>query len=196
MSTDCYQGKPERDGEENCAPENTPTVPSSPGIEGCHEKGNNPGNNEYHLPDRVDISENPRSFSAMERFLNALTDRLNSFVATLARYTPRVESMFKGLLLFTERAQRWVVETTIRVKEYLRTLGKVLGSLCLALLKLSLFYVPSLLLVMFFGFKHWMPLLLALFWALFVTAIGLTYGKADEPQEPSEEARNSTREDD
>lgn len=115
-------------------------------------------------------------FTGIARGLEAMIEGVSRFAQTLDSI---VSGFFHGLVEFLERASRWIVDTTIRIKNYLIRLIDAIGRCIWALFKLTLFYLPSILsLVVFYLFPHqWGWLAFALFWFLFITGVGLTYGR-------------------
>ena len=83
--------------------------------------------------------------------LERLQQFLEDLVKSLQSFTIRIEEIvgnfFNGIVTFIERAYQWVVETTKKVWNYLVRFFKALGLLFFASFKLSLFYVPSVILV-------------------------------------------------
>jgi len=115
-------------------------------------------------------------FSGIARGLEAMVEGMSRFAQTLDSIVSR---FFQGLVEFFERASRWIVETTIRIKNYLIRLADAIRRCLWALFKLALFYLPTIVsVVVFYFFPHqWGWLAFALFWFLFITGVGLTYGR-------------------
>jgi hypothetical protein len=72
---------------------------------------------------------------------------LDNVIRSIERFGERVErlvaSFFSGVLEFLERAYKWIVALTARIKDYLIRFSKAIGKLSFALFKLSVFYLPS-----------------------------------------------------
>ncbi len=86
---------------------------------------------------------------------------------------------FNGLLQFLEDAQDWIHHTFDSIKEYLACFFPALIGLVWSLIKLSLFYMPTIVcLTIYFCTNVSIKWVFAgLIWSLFMTGIGLTYGK-------------------
>ena len=82
----------------------------------------------------------------LERLQQFHEDLVKSLQSLTKRIEEIVDNFFNGLT-FIERAYQWVVETTQKVWNYLVRFFKALGLLFFASFKLSLFYVPSVILV-------------------------------------------------
>ena len=86
---------------------------------------------------------------------------------------------FRALLQFLEDAQQWAHDTFERIRDYLTYFLPAMASFILALAKLSLFYTPTFACLAMYFFFHpaFIWLVLGLFWFIFITGIGLAYGK-------------------
>jgi ABC-type proline/glycine betaine transport system permease subunit len=110
---------------------------------------------------------------------SGIANGLEAMVKGLSNFTQEVEHVLSGLINAIERAYRWTVDITIRVKKYLIRLIDALVRCICALLKLILFYVPTIVCVIIFANypNKWGWLIFAILWFLLITAVSLTYGK-------------------
>jgi hypothetical protein len=115
--------------------------------------------------------------------MNGIQQFLENMVTGLVRFSSAVEKIvsnfFHGLLKFLENTYNWLLNTAKRIADYLLRFFPALGNVLFALVKLCLFYVPSLICVVVYIAIHrhigW-PIAGGV-WALFITGVGLTYGK-------------------
>jgi hypothetical protein len=120
--------------------------------------------------------------------MNGLQQFLENMVAALTRFANAVErvvsNFFQGLLCFLENTYNWLLNTAKRITDYLCRFFPALGNVIFALVKLSLFYVPSLVCagVYFSVNNHIGWLIGGGTWALFITGVGLTYGNKKETE--------------
>lgn len=113
----------------------------------------------------------------LQRFLNDLVDGIERFGKTIESF---FSLLLNGVLNFLESAYRWITDTIKRIREYLVRLFMALANLSVALFKLSLFYIPCLIFIAVYFFTRsggW--IIAAVVWFLFITAIGLTYGRRE-----------------
>ena len=103
------------------------------------------------------------------------------FVSSLEDMGKRVEeffgSFFEGVLTFIEKIQQWIKVTITRIKEYLTRFFRAFGRLLEYSFKLSLFYIPGVILLIV-GSPS--TILIGVIYMFLITAIGLTYGKRKE----------------
>ena len=87
-----------------------------------------------------------------------------------------VANFFESILRFMKDAALWYEDASKRIREYLTRIFSALLIFFTALGKLSLFYVPSLILV-FIGIlkSSYLAYLAAAMWILAISAIGLSY---------------------
>lgn len=108
--------------------------------------------------------------------LEALTQFMFDAARTLEELIGR---FFQALLQFLQDAQQWAHDTFNRIQDYLTYFLPALASFAIALAKLSLFYLPTFVCLAVYFVTHtsfiWIGL--GLFWFVFITGIGLTYGK-------------------
>ena len=105
---------------------------------------------------------------------------LENIVETLEKFAGRIEflvgKMFEGVLNFLESARDWAIRIARRIGDYLVRFFRVIVELLVALVKLSLFYIPSVIFILIGyvqGSSGWY--LAGVIWGLLVTGIGLTY---------------------
>lgn len=113
---------------------------------------------------------------------NHFQEFLEGVIATIELAGKKLEALastlLSGLLDFLERALEWIVRVCERIVEYLKKLLPVLGRLISALFKLSLFYLPGVILVIIGLAKNNNTcIVLGVIWVFLITAIGLAYGK-------------------
>ncbi len=115
--------------------------------------------------------------------MRAIQQFLEGMVAALSRFAAAVESttarLFAALLQFVEDVADWLLRVAKAIADYLRRFFTALVKVVFALGKLSLFYVPSVVCVLWsISFSGGaVAILVAIGWALFVTGIGLAYWK-------------------
>jgi hypothetical protein len=112
-------------------------------------------------------------------FFEEIQEKLNRLVDSIEQYGRRLEevvgSFFLAFVEFLEKTREWIVDVTTRLKNYLIRLTNAVAHLLWALLKLSLFYLPTIIsIVVLFFYPSWWLIGLAIVWFLFVTGIGLT----------------------
>lgn len=117
--------------------------------------------------------------------LEALTTFLEDMLSALERFGNRLENLaarlLEGLLIFLEEAYAKIIQITKRIWDYLLRLGRALYRLMIALTKLSLFYIPSVVLILAFVVTGRLVFFVgSALWFVFITAVGLTYGKPKE----------------
>jgi len=101
-------------------------------------------------------------------------------IAALDNFRCKVETLvstfFHGLLKFLVDAREWITEVITRVGRYLVKFFEASIKLFWAAFKLSLFYLPSIVLLVAYKFNAsniW--IVISLVWAVSITLIGLTY---------------------
>ena len=125
--------------------------------------------------DEAEAGSTPCMFRRLQELLDALVAGIEAFARGVNEAVGR---FFTGLVEFVESVYSWCVATIRRIKEYLVRFFTALGNLLWALFKLSLFYVPSILgIIVFWLGGHWGFLVAAIAWGLFITGVGLTYGR-------------------
>ena len=109
---------------------------------------------------------------------------LDGLVEAIELFRRRIEalasSILTGILRFLDEVGRWLLDICDRISKYLLNLGRALGRLFMALLKLIAFYLPGILCVVGAIRKSDSPtstffLILGLAWIGLVTLIGLAY---------------------
>lgn len=111
--------------------------------------------------------------------VNRVSSRLLAGLLRFARTVERIVlQLLSGLLTILDATYKWLVSVARRIVEYLGELIPALWNVLTALLKLGLFYAPSILFIVVRpgGTEGWA---VALIWAGFITAIGLTYGSSE-----------------
>jgi hypothetical protein len=113
----------------------------------------------------------------LQKFLDGMVDSLRRFAAAVESIVSR---FFSGLLRFLEDTYNWLINTARPIADYLARFFPALANVFFfALIKLSLFYVPSAAFccwtIFFDGSPIWA--IVGIAWAVFITGIGLTYGK-------------------
>ncbi|MEA2559112.1 MAG: hypothetical protein QOH06_616 [Acidobacteriota bacterium] len=108
---------------------------------------------------------------------------VDDLVAAMEQLGKQVEAVaarfLEAILRFLDDAARWIERVVRRIIEYAAKFLPAFGRLSLALFKLSLFYAPSLLALLFGasrGSVGW--IFIALVYAAFITVIGLSYGRS------------------
>lgn len=81
---------------------------------------------------------------------------------------------FEGLLDYLEKVQKWLKNKFNIIKNYLEKLFIVLWKVLINLFKLSLFYIPSIILILI---GNSTTITIAIIYFVIITLIGLTYGK-------------------
>jgi hypothetical protein len=118
----------------------------------------------------------PEMLANLQRFLD-------DFIRGIERFGKKIESfvslLVTGLVEFIEKVYRWLVDITIRIKNYLIRLFTAVRSLAVASFKLMLFYVPSVILLIVSYHFEWATgwIVGAGLWFVFITAVALTCGR-------------------
>lgn len=118
--------------------------------------------------------------SELQRFLDDMIVALTRFAGAVDR---TVSQLLSGLLRFLDAAYNWLAKIAERIANYLARFFPALANVLFALVKLALFYIPALLCFAWYalgGGKGWV--IIGMAWAVFITLIGLTYGKRPRPQ--------------
>ena len=89
-------------------------------------------------------------------------------------------NFFESIVRFMKDAARWYEDASRRIREYLRRFFSALIRFISALGKLSLFYIPSLILL-FIGIvkSSYLAYIAAAIWMLTISAIGLSYKRRE-----------------
>lgn len=122
-------------------------------------------------------------FTTLNKFTATLGESLEALTHFMVDAAKAVEELvgqfFRALLQFLEDAQQWVHETFERIYDYLTHFLPALAYFAFALVKLSLFYIPTFacLVAHFAIYPSFIWIVLGLLWFIFITGIGLTYGK-------------------
>lgn len=127
--------------------------------------------------------------------LGQALDALTRFMVDAAKALEElVGQFFKALLQFLDDAQLWVHETFERIRDYLTHFLPALAYFAFALVKLSLFYLPTFAcLVAYFAlYPSIIWVLFGLLWFIFITGIGLTYGKRQHKPTLQDSTEGST----
>ena len=112
---------------------------------------------------------------ALEAFFQRILDGLKSF----AQFCEHLLARFlRGCLEFIEAVRDWLEKTVKAIVEYLSELLPALGRVLYTLFLLSLFYIPSMILIPW-GFSSGNEILwiAGIIYALCITAIGLGFRK-------------------
>ena len=91
------------------------------------------------------------------------------------------DHLLSGLLELIEKTQQWLTATAKKIANYLITFIISLAKLFIALIKVGLFYIPSILFILLSIIYHNIYILaLGLFWSFFITLIAITYGNTNK----------------
>jgi hypothetical protein len=107
---------------------------------------------------------------------------LDSFVSALEEFSVRIQKFvtdfLESILRFMNDTAGWIEKAYKRICKFLDRFFSALIRLVGALGKISLLYIPSLiLLILYFSLQSWMCLFLAIAWAGMLTMVGLNYKK-------------------
>jgi len=107
---------------------------------------------------------------------------MEELIQALESITKSIHHFFNQLVIslldFLESARRWLSLVINRIYDYLAQLIKALSKLGIVLIRLSLFYIPGIILIAIGSFGHinWV-LILGVIYCVFITVVGLTYRK-------------------
>ena len=125
---------------------------------------------------------------------------MDDFIKTLEEIAQKLQIFFDqlltGLLDVLERIYQWLSAVIKRVRIYLERLFSALSDVIIVVFKLSLFYSPGIICMLFgiFGGGTWL-LFVGLLWIAFITIIALSYKdkvrKFDKSQSMEERSKIS-----
>jgi hypothetical protein len=114
----------------------------------------------------------------LESWLELIRDMVDALQNTHRKLAEAVSDFLEALLEFINAAYIWLSEAATAIWNYLTTLFTQLIELGFALLKVSLFYIPSIaMFTIYISGNSVLWLFLAIIWFVLITSIALFYKK-------------------
>lgn len=114
----------------------------------------------------------------LDSLLEFIEDIVSALQDTHRRISEAIGDFLDALLAFISAAYVWLSEVATTIWDYLTTLFSGLLELGIALLKVSLFYIPSVVMfTIYLSTTSMFSLLIAVAWFMMITSIALFYKK-------------------